>query len=72
MSTGSHTRHPTPDHLKLSLHLPRLVGLQHVFFLHVRIVLEDDAALEACLDLADVVLEPLQREIGRASCRERV
>src|SRR6185503_10914431 len=43
-----------------ALDLTRLVDLQHVAFLEVVEALEQDAALEALLDLADVVLEALQ------------
>src|SRR4029077_12917974 len=43
-----------------ALDLPRLVDLEHVAFLEVVEALEQDAALEALLDLADVVLEALQ------------
>src|SRR5690349_22098670 len=43
-----------------ALDLTRLVDLEHVAFLEVVEALEQDAALEALLDLADVVLEALQ------------
>lgn len=46
--------------LQLALDLPRLIRLDDVLFLHVREVLEDDAALEAGVDLAGVVLEAAQ------------
>src|SRR3954453_19058690 len=47
--------------LELALDLLRLVDLDHIALLHVGVVLEDDAALEARLDLADVVLEAAKR-----------
>ena len=51
-----------------ALDLARLECLEHVAFLHVVVVLEEDAALEALCDLAGVVLEAL--ELGRSSsCR---
>src|SRR5918992_2293504 len=43
-----------------ALDLLRLEDLEHVALLHVVEALEEDAALEALLDLADVVLEALQ------------
>src|SRR5689334_10552280 len=43
-----------------ALDLARLVDLEHVAFLEVVEALEQDAALEALLDLADVVLEALE------------
>ena len=43
-----------------ALDLARLVDLEHVAFLEVVEALEQDAALEALLDLAHVVLEALQ------------
>src|SRR3954454_19986917 len=43
------------------LDLPRLVDLHRVAFLHVGVVGEHDAALEAGRDLADVLVEAAQR-----------
>src|SRR5260221_4009058 len=43
-----------------ALYLADLVHLEDVAFLHVVETLEQDPALEALLDLANVVLEPLQ------------
>src|SRR5439155_5563410 len=43
-----------------ALDLARLVDLEHVAFLHVVEAVEQDAALEALLDLAHVVLEALE------------
>src|SRR5262249_28919251 len=42
------------------LDLARLEDLEHVPFLHVVEAVEEDAALEALGNLADVVLEPLE------------
>ena len=44
-----------------ALDLPGRVDLDHVAFLDVHEVLEDDTALEARLDLAHVVVEAPQR-----------
>src|SRR6266571_5036623 len=46
---------------ELALDLPRLVCLDHVAFLDVLEVLDRDAAFEALLDLARIVLEALER-----------
>src|SRR6186997_562476 len=43
-----------------ALDLAHLVGLEDVAFLHVVEAIEQDAALEPLLDLADVVLEALE------------
>src|SRR6186997_234288 len=43
-----------------ALDLAHLVGLEDVAFLHVVEAVEQDAALEPLLDLADVVLEALE------------
>src|SRR6266498_10193 len=54
-------RAPVAAHLEVgALDLTRLVGLEDVAFLHVVEVVEQDSALEAFLDLAHVVLEPLE------------
>src|SRR5439155_7520005 len=47
-----------------ALDLARLERLEDVTFLHVVEAVEEDAALEARLDLTDVVLEPLEARDG--------
>ena len=55
------TRPPPARYSELSLDLAGLVDLEHVALADVLEVLQHDAALEALLDLAHVVLEAAQR-----------
>src|SRR5579872_6260909 len=59
-STPSRTRLPAARSAKLTFHLPRLVRLDHVALLDVLEVREHDAALEAGVDLAHVLVEASQ------------
>ena len=56
-----HARRRAATLLELALDLAGLVDLEHVALADVLEVLEHDAALEALLDLAHVVLEAPQR-----------
>src|SRR3546814_14121951 len=64
--------------LQFARHGLEFEALDHVALLDVVVILERHAAIPALLDLADIVLEALERrqsafvahKIGRATCRE--
>src|SRR5579862_3877936 len=71
-STPRRARLPATRSAKLTFHLPRLVRLDHIALLDVLEVREHDAALEAGVDLAHVLVEASQARDRRVVDHGRV